>query len=227
MTPISRRELASRLEPSLLRPDARLSDVEALCHLATSEGFAVVLVEPFYVPWARRFLLGTSVRVGTVAGYPFGANEETTKVQEAVRSLAQGASDIDLVMNIGAFKSGMHDVVRREVAALADLVHASPGRVLKVILETGYLTPEEIREASRLAVEAGADYVKTGTGYGPRGVSVEDIRLIREAIGNRAKVKAAGGIRTWDFAGKLLEAGADRIGTSQPLEVLAGAPSSG
>lgn len=224
MVTLSRKELVARLEPSLLRPDARLSEIEALCTLAKREGFPIVLVEPFFVPHARRLLQGTSIRVGTVAGYPFGANEPETKIAEAARSLALGVSDIDVVMNIGAFKSGLHDAVREEIASLATSVHEVPGRVLKAILETGYLTPEEIRVASEVVVDARADFVKTGTGYGPRPVSVQDVKTIRAGIGNRAKVKAAGGITSYDQARALVEAGADCLGASRPSDLLRGAP---
>lgn len=196
-----------------------------MCGLARRERFPVVLVEPFFVPHAGRFLRGSTIRVGTVAGYPFGANEVATKVAECARSLALGATDIDMVMNIGAFKSGLFDAVRDEIASLATLVHEVPGRILKVIIETGYLTPREIQVASLLVIETGADFVKTGTGYGPRAVSVDDVATIRRAIGSRGRVKAAGGIASYELARELIEAGADRIGASRPLDVLAGAPS--
>ena len=221
MHALSAVELRRIVEPSLLRPEATQPDVEAFCHRAVADRFAVCLVEPCWVRTASAIARGTGLRVGTVAGYPFGASETATKLTEVEAALAAGAQEVDLVMNVGAFRSRADGVVGAEIRAAADRVHALPGRVLKVIVETGYLTTEQVERAGPLIADNGADFVKTGTGYGPRPVTVEDVRRLRAAVGARLRIKAAGGVRTLTEVAALVGAGADRVGSSHAFRILA------
>ncbi len=218
-------ELRRILEPSLLRPDATLVDVEAFCHRSVADRFAVCVVEPCWVRTAVGVTSGSATRVVAVAGYPFGTSEPETKVIEVDRALAAGAQEIDLVMNVGAFRSRADPTVLTEVRTAAERVHALPGRLLKVIIETGYLSPEQIERAGRLVADGGADFVKTGTGYGPRPVTVEDVRLLHGAVRGRLRIKAAGGVRSLDEVAALAKAGADRVGSSHAFSILAEAVS--
>jgi deoxyribose-phosphate aldolase len=156
--------------------------------------------------------------VGIPIGFPLGGHTTKAKVTEAVEAVARGARILDMVINVSRLKSGDHDAVRQDIA---EVVRATPSVEHKVILETCYLTQQEKITACCLVVEAGADYVKTSTGFGPAGATVEDVRLMKQAVAGRAKVKASGGIRDWKTAGAMLEAGADRLGTSASLAVLA------
>lgn len=217
MTAVEARRI---LEPSLLRPDATLPEIEGFCHRVVRSQLAIVVVEPYWVPRAVRILGEAGGRVGSVAGYPFGASDTATKLFEIDRALEAGARDIDLVMNVGAFRSREDSLVEGEIRRAADSVHAAAGRILKVIIETGYLTPEQVARAGRLVADAGADFVKTGTGYGPRPVSVEDVRTLRASVRDRIRIKAAGGVRTAEEVRALLRAGADRVGTSHAFEIL-------
>jgi deoxyribose-phosphate aldolase len=160
---------------------------------------------------------GAAIRVGIPIGFPLGGHTTKTKVAEAIEAVARGAQVLDMVINVSRLKSGDREYVRQDIA---EVVNASPGVEHKVILETCYLTQEEKRTACQLVVEAGADYVKTSTGFGAAGATVEDVRLMKEAVAGRAKVKASGGIRDWKTTRAMLEAGADRIGTSASLAIM-------
>jgi deoxyribose-phosphate aldolase len=159
---------------------------------------------------------GAAIRVGTPIGFPLGGHTTTIKVAEAVEAVSRGAQVLDMVLNVSRLKSGDQEYVRKDIV---EVVRSTPGVEHKVILETCYLTQQEKRTACRLAVEAGAAYVKTSTGFGPAGATVEDVQLMKEAVAGRAKVKASGGIRDWKTARAMLEAGADRIGTSAGLQI--------
>jgi len=185
--------------------------VRAHCEEALRLGFVGVCVVPARVPEAAAVLRGRPVALVTTAGFPHGTSAPDAKAFEAERAHGRGATDVDFVMHTGAAKDGDWDAVRREFAALRA---AAPEAVLKAILETGLLTEDEVRRAAACAVEAGLDFVKTSTGFGPRGATVEDVRLLRAAVGDRCRVKASGGIRTREQALALVAAGADRIGTS-------------
>jgi deoxyribose-phosphate aldolase len=180
-------------------------------------------VSPFLVPLAAEVLAGTSTAVCSVVGFPLGYSLTETKTEEARQLVELGCLEVDMVMNIGAFLDGETVVVQEDIAQVVEAVRrSSHGRgVVKVILETGYLDAEQIARASRVSVEAGAAFVKTSTGFGPRGASVEDVRIMRTAVGDRGQVKAAGGIRDLATALAMIEAGADRIGTSSGAEMLA------
>lgn len=208
----------SLIDHTVLRPDATRADVLRLCQDAKEHRFIVIFVPPSYVDEAVTALSGTAIRVGIPIGFPLGGHTTKTKVAEAVEAVARGAQILDMVINVSRLKSGDREYVRKDIA---EVVNATPGVEHKVILETCYLTSQEKHAACQLVVEAGADYVKTSTGFGPAGATVADVRLMKETVAGRAKVKASGGIRDWKTALAMLEAGADRIGTSASLAILA------
>ncbi len=209
--------MASLIDHTILRPDATRADVLRLCAEAERCGFPVIFIPPCYVEEAVAAVAGTGIRVGVPVGFPLGGHRTATKVAEAQDAAAQGAMVLDMVLNVSRLKSGEHDWVRQDMAAVRE---AAPHAEHKVILETCLLTQDEIRIACRLAVEAGMDYVKTSTGFSTGGARVEDVRLMKAAVEGRAKVKASGGIRALSTVLALLEAGADRIGTSAGLAIL-------
>ncbi|WHZ29582.1 MAG: Deoxyribose-phosphate aldolase [Nitrospira sp.] len=209
--------LPALIDHTVLRPDATKVEVLRLCEEAKVNGFTVIFVPPCYLDEAVEAVAGTGIRVGIPIGFPLGGHSTTIKVAEAVEAVQRGATVLDMVLNISRLKSADHDYVRTDIA---EVVKATEGVEHKVILETCYLTPQEKRTACRLVVEAGADYVKTSTGFGAAGATVEDVRLLREAVAGRVKVKASGGIRDWKTTRAMLEAGADRIGTSAGLKII-------
>jgi len=209
--------LPSLIDHTVLRPEATKVDVLRLCQEAREHQFTVIFVPPCYVGEAVAAVAGTAIRVGIPIGFPLGGHTTATKVAEAVEAVARGASVLDMVINVSRLKSGDYDEVRRDIA---EVVTATPNVEHKVILETCYLTQQDKLTACRLVVEAGADYVKTSTGFGPAGATVEDVRLMKTAVAGRVKVKASGGIRDWKTAQAMLEAGADRIGTSASLKIM-------
>jgi len=213
------RKLSGFIDHTLLRPDATQIQVERLCHEALRFGFAVACVNPVWVPLAARMLHGSDVRVGTVAGFPLGASTTTQKRTEAWTTICAGAQEIDMVMNIGAMKSGDPDRVESDVRGVVEVCREN-GAVVKVILENAYLTDEEKVAACRVAELAGADFVKTSTGFGPSGATQADVRLMRQTVSPAVGVKAAGGIRTLTDALRMLEAGANRLGTSAGVAIL-------
>jgi deoxyribose-phosphate aldolase len=209
--------LPALIDHTILRPEAARQDVLRLCEEARTYGFSVIFVPPCYVEEAVAAVAGAPIRVGIPIGFPLGGHSTGAKVAEAVDGVARGATVLDMVINISCLKSGDVDAVRRDIA---EVVGATPSAEHKVIIETCYLTQREKITACRLAVEAGADYVKTSTGFGSAGATVADVKLIKEEVGGRAKVKASGGIRNWAATRALLEAGADRIGTSASLAIV-------
>jgi deoxyribose-phosphate aldolase len=218
---MTRREVAQKIDLAVLRPDATESDVLKGCEQAKFWGVKSLVVLPCWLELVVRELEGSEVVPSTVIAFPFGA--ETTEVKAATAKWAVqiGAGELDMVMAIGQFKSGNHDYVRRDIEAV---VEAAKGirsdAIVKVIIETGYLTDEEKQVAAQIVEAAGADFVKTSTGFGPKGATVEDVKLLKQSVSERVKVKAAGGIRTWQQAHALLLAGADRLGTSSAAEIL-------
>lgn len=216
LTPAS---LAATLDHTLLKPEATRSQVERLCEEAAAYRFACAMVNPCWVSLAAERLEGTGVPVGVVIGFPLGASLSASKQEEAARVLKAGAHDVDMVLNIGFLKSGMRDAVREEIAAIAAVVHEGGG-ILKVILETALLTDEEKKVASELSVGAGADFIKTSTGFASGGATAADIRLMRSLAGDQCGVKASGGIRTLADATSMLRAGANRIGASASVAIV-------
>jgi deoxyribose-phosphate aldolase len=208
--------LAGSIEHTLLKPDSTSRDLERLVEEAEKHGFACIVVPPHMVRHAASI---TSKPVCTVIGFPLGYSSLEVKLTEAEKAIADGASHIDAVWNVSAYKSGMRGYVEEEVRSLASLAHGR-GIIVKIIIETSLLTPTEIMDASRIVVEAGADYVKTKTGFGSRGASLMDVALIRHVVKGDAKIKAAGGIRDALTALLMLEAGADRLGASRSVQIV-------
>ncbi len=209
--------LPALIDHTILRPEATRADVLRLCQEAVRYGFTVIFVPPCYADEAVAAVAGSPVRVGIPVGFPLGGHATAVKVAEALEGVRQGATVLDMVINVSRLKSGDLDAVRQDIA---EVVRATPQAEHKVILETCYLTDQEKTTACRLAVEAGADYVKTSTGFGAGGATVADVALMKAAAAGNAKVKASGGIRDWAAARAMLEAGADRIGTSASLKIL-------
>lgn len=210
--------LPTLIDHTVLRPEATKSDVLRLCQEAREFGFVVIFVPPCYIDEAVEAVVGTRIRVGIPIGFPLGGHTTAAKVAEAIEGVTRGAKVLDMVINVSRLKSGDYDVVRTD---MTEVVKATAGAEHKVILETCYLTREEKITACRLAVEAGMDYVKTSTGFAAAGATVEDVKLMKDAVAGRAKVKASGGIRDWKTTVAMLEAGADRIGTSASLAIMA------
>lgn len=216
------------LDYAVLKPTNTLRDIEEACKQVLENSIGVLCVLPPFVKRAAELLKGSESKVCAVLAFPFGASPTEVKVREAEITVSHGAEEVDFVMNIPLFKSGAYEAVRRDVEEVTEAAKRVGCRggvdvVVKVIIETGYLTPEEIVSASKLVEEAGADFVKTCTGFGPRGATLEDVRLIASAV-KKAKVKAAGGISSYSKAVEFLRAGASRIGTSHALQILSEAP---
>ena len=199
------------IDHTVLKADTPLETVKRICDEAMEYGFASVCINPCHVAYCADYLKDSDVNVCTVIGFPLGANTSAVKAFETKDAIANGADEIDMVMNIGALKDKNYDLVRDAVKAV---VEAANGTLVKVILETCLLTEDEIKKACELCVEAKADYVKTSTGFSTRGATIEDVRIMKEAVHGKAKVKAAGGVRTPEDMVKIVAAGADRIGTS-------------
>ena len=211
--------LAATLDHTLLKPEATQSQALALADEAAQYRFACAMVNPAWVPAVHAALSGTGVRVGTVIGFPLGATLTQTKAAEARHAARAGALDLDMVIHIGALRSGLHTQVSDDIRAVAELAH-DEGAILKVILEICLLTDEEKRTAAQLSVEAGADFVKTSTGFSTGGATTADIALLRAVVGERCGVKASGGIRTLNDAVRMAQAGANRIGASASVAIL-------
>lgn len=199
------------IDHTVLKADTPLETVKRICDEAMEYGFASVCINPCHVAYCADYLKDSDVNVCTVIGFPLGANTSAVKAFETKDAIANGADEIDMVMNIGALKDKNYDLVRNDVKAV---VEAANGTLVKVILETCLLTEDEIKKACELCVEAKADYVKTSTGFYTRGATIEDVQIMKAAVQGKAKVKAAGGVRTHEDMVKIVEAGADRIGTS-------------
>ena len=221
---MTRNKIAKMCDHTLLKAFAEEKQIEVLCREAVENKVASVCVNPCYVAKAAQLLKGSDVRVCTVIGFPLGANTSDTKAFETRDAISKGAEEVDMVINVGALKSGHMDLVYEDIKAVVD---AAAGVLTKVIIETCYLTDEEKREVCLLAKKAGADFVKTSTGFGTGGATAHDVRLMKETVGDSMKVKASGGMRTYEDVLPVLEAGADRLGVSATLEILAGAEAHG
>lgn len=211
---IAREQLARMIDHTLLKPDATAKDIKDLCAEAKKHNFASVCVNPVHVSLAAELLKKTNVKVCTVIGFPLGATTSETKAFETKNAITNGAQEVDMVMNIGALKSGDYAKVRKDISAV---VAVARDAIVKVIIETGLLTDEEKVHACQLAKEAGADFVKTSTGFSGK-ATVHDVKLMRKAFGKG--IKASGGIRTYEDAIALVKAGATRIGTSAALSII-------
>lgn len=214
--------LAAAIDQTLLKPTVGFAEAAEWMEASRGSGFATLCVSPFLVPLAAQKLAGTDTLVCSVCGFPLGYVNTETKVEEAALLVRLGCHEIDMVMNVPAFLEGEDRFVEDDIRAVVDSVAgASRGAgVVKVIIETGQLTETEIDRASRISAAAGAHYIKTSTGFGPRGASIRDVEIMRAAVGPDVGVKAAGGIRDLDTAFQMLEAGASRLGSSSGLEIL-------
>jgi deoxyribose-phosphate aldolase len=213
------------IDHAMLRPNSTEEEIENGCKEAIELGLAAVVVNPAYVPLITKALKGSPVKVCSVIAFPFGVSTTEAKVFEARNALAQGAEEIDMVMNFSALRSGQSDLVFKDIKGVVDQARSISKKIIvKVILENCYLSEAEKKQACLLAVKAGADFVKTSTGFGTGGATLDDVRLMRKTVGPNVGVKAAGGIRTIEQALKMIEAGANRIGTSASASILQGLP---
>jgi deoxyribose-phosphate aldolase len=213
-------ELARLIDHTLLKPEATADDIRKLCAEAREHEFASACVNPVYVPLAASLLASSPVKVCAVAGFPLGASLPGTKLVEAKSAIRLGAAEIDMVIHVGAIRSGDDAAVENEIRLLAEACHER-GAQLKAILEMALLTREEKVRAATAAMNAGADFVKTSTGFGPGGATVEDVALLRSVAGSKMGVKASGGVRTLEDLERMVAAGASRIGTSSGARILA------
>jgi deoxyribose-phosphate aldolase len=215
-------EIARLIDHTLLKPEATADQIKKLCAEAREHEFASVCVNPWWVPVAARELAGSPVKVCTVIGFPLGANATATKQFEAENAIRAGAKEVDMVINVGALRSGDLAGVKADIQAVAEAAHEG-GAILKVIIETALLTDEQKVTACKLSMEAGADFVKTSTGFASGGATAEDVALMRKTVGPDIGVKASGGVRSLADLEKMVAAGATRIGTSSGAAILANA----
>ena len=212
-------KLNKYIDHTLLKPEATKIQIETLCKEAIKYDFASVCVNPTHVAYCAKLLKNSDVKVCTVIGFPLGSNTTETKVFETKNAIENGADEIDMVINIGALKDKNYNFVKEDIESV---VKAANSKLVKVILETCLLTEEEVKEACKLSQEAKADYVKTSTGFSKSGASVEMVKIMYDTVHDTMKVKASGGVRTYDDAIKMIEAGASRIGTSNGVGIVTG-----
>jgi deoxyribose-phosphate aldolase len=207
----SKHKIAKTIDHSLLKPEMTRDEVRQGCEIARNYSVASVCCKPSDVTFCAEVLKGSDVEIGTVVGFPHGSSTTQTKVSETRQAIEDGATEIDMVLNIGKLKSGLLNEVRADIVAV---VEAAQGKIVKVILENAYLTTEEKVAACRLCEEAGAHYVKTSTGYAPSGATLDDVKLMRASVSPHVKVKSAGGVRTLDALIDMLDAGVERSGAT-------------
>jgi len=223
---LTREQLAKTIDQTLLRPTATIQEVQNLCLTAKRNHFAAVVINPCYITIAKRILGGSDVKVCSVVGYPMGANTIETKVFEARDNVKKGADELDVVINFGMLKSGNYSYIEKEISVIISVIRREQMAEynkhinIKIVIEAGALEKEEIKEICKIVEASGADFIKTATGFGNRGVELDDVRLIREVVTRNIGVKAAGGIRTFKDAQSLIDAGATRLGTSSGLNII-------
>ena len=223
---LTREQLAKTIDQTLLNPVATPKDIEKLCINAKKEHFAAIVINPTNIVQAVKILGQTDVKVCAVVGYPLGANTIETKIFESRDCIKKGAGELDVVINLGAVKSGNYEYIERELSVLVSVIRreqiAEYNRHIniKVIIETGILSKDEIKKVSSIIERSGADFIKTSTGFGVKGVELDDVRLIREVVTRNIGVKASGGIRTFEDAQALIDAGATRLGTSSGINII-------
>lgn len=215
------KDIAQYIDHTVLNADAVKTDIEKICKEAVDYNFKTVCIQPYWVPFVKEELKDSKVGITTVIGFPLGANSSEIKAAEAKQALKDGATEVDMVINIGALKSEDYDTVLSDIQAVVDAV--SGKALVKVIIETALLKKEEKIRASELAKEAGADFVKTSTGFSTAGATVKDIKLMRATVGPDLGVKASGGIRSYEDALAMIESGATRIGASSGIAIVEGA----
>jgi len=221
---IPREELAEMIDSTNVKATATKKDVEKLCKEAKQYGFKCAVVNPIYVKLAAKLLKGTEVKICSTVGFPMGVSLTEIKALEAVKAVEDGAEELDMVIHLSAMKNRDYEYVKNDIAAVVEAKQLSNDIIVKVIIETAYLTRDEKVIACKLAKEAGADFVKTSTGLFGKGATVEDVKLMRQTVGEDMGVKAAGGIRTYADAVAMIEAGANRIGTSTAVAIVKEAP---
>lgn len=223
---LTREQLAKTIDQTLLSPTATLQAVHGLCVTAKRNHFAAVCINPSYIPIAKKVLSGSDVKICSVVGYPLGANSIETKVFEAKDNVKKGADELDVVVNIGMIKSGNYSYIEKEIGIIISVIRREQMAEynkhinVKIVIENGSLTKEEVKKVCKIVEESGADFIKTSTGFGVRGVELDDVRLIREVVTRNIGVKAAGGIRTFKDAQALIDAGATRLGTSSGINII-------
>ncbi len=216
-------KLAKYLDLANHHQDATPEAIGKLCEKVKQYGFNSAFINPCYLPLARE-VLGDEGKIGTVISFPLGQDTKNTKILAAIDAIKKGADELDVCLNVGLFKGGEEEKVLEEMKAVVQAVKDIKATIIvKFIIETGLLTDEEIKKASQLVLESGADFVKTNSGFGSRGASLKDVELIRQAVGDKIKIKVAGGIDTYQEAMAFIKAGADRIGTSKAVEIIQGA----
>ncbi len=212
-------KLAAYIDHTILKPTTLLEDVEKICEEARENGFAAVCVPPLFVPYAKNKLAASNVKVATVIGFPFGYSAIEAKLAEIVLAIVEGADELDMVINIAALKHNDWQYLAKEINSILPIIR-SKGKVIKVIIESGILTDDEIIKCCDIYGGAGVDFVKTSTGYAEKGASVHAVQLIRKHLADAVKIKASGGIKTAAFANELIDAGADRLGCSSSVALV-------
>lgn len=210
--------IKSMIDHTLLKPDATKEDISLLCEEAKKYEFVAVCVNPYYISLCKELLNDSDVKIATVVGFPLGANTKEVKAFETIDAIKNGAQEIDMVINIAALKNKDYDVVMEDIKSVVDA--AKDDAIVKVIIETCLLTDDEKKKACEISLEAGADFVKTSTGFSTGGATVEDVKLMKSIVGDRMEVKASGGIRDLETANKMIEAGATRLGTSSGIKIV-------
>jgi deoxyribose-phosphate aldolase len=216
-------QIASYIDHTLLKPTTLLAEIEKLCNEAVEYGFKAVCIPPPFVKRAKTLLSATDVKVATVIGFPFGYSAIEAKVAEAVLAIVDGADELDIVINLIALKNGDWSYLQKEADLLINLIKQK-NKIIKIIIESGILTDEEIISCCKLYSKAGADFIKTSTGYAEKGASITSVQLLRKHLPSSVQIKASGGIRSYDFAKQLIEAGASRLGCSASVAIVSGAP---
>jgi deoxyribose-phosphate aldolase len=211
--------LAKYIEHTNLKPNSTAEDIIQLCNEAVENGFYGVCVAPYYVQLAKKTLKKNDTKIITVIGFPFGYSTVSSKVEETKKAITAGAHEVDMVINIAAFKSGDIAAVQNDIQAVVTACHLQ-NKQAKVIIETCYLNEEEIKTICKICADCEADFVKTSSGYGTEGATVENVKLMRKFLPPKTKIKAAGGIKTKELANELVAAGADRLGTSASLTII-------
>jgi len=223
---LTKEQLAKTIDQTLLNPLATPRDIEQLCINAKKNHFAAVCINPTFIAQAKKILVDSDVKICSVVGYPLGANTIGTKVFEAKDNVKKGADELDMVINLGAMKSGNYEYIEREIKIIVNVIRREQIAEynkhinIKVIIETAVLTRDEIKKVCAIIERAGADFVKTSTGFGVKGVELDDVRLIREVVTRNIGVKASGGIKTFRGAQALIDAGATRLGTSSGINII-------
>lgn len=211
------KNLSSMIDHTILKADATSEMVKSLCEEAREYKFAAVCVNPTHIEYCKELLKDSGVKVATVIGFPLGANSSETKAFETTNAIEKGADEVDMVINVGALKDKNYDLVKNDIEAV---VKAARGKALvKVIIETSLLTDDEKKKVCQLALDAGADFVKTSTGFSTGGATIEDVKLMKSVVGDNMEIKASGGVRNKETAEAMIQAGATRLGTSSGIKI--------